>query len=81
MGLRSVSTWTATLHRRLGARQNLNSILCLKTQRHLNPDRTLVHGGKRYQIEDRLRSSQLTVEEHLDGSLHIRHQGRERFHL
>jgi len=66
----------ADLHRPLGARRDLNSILCLKTQRHLNADHTVVHGGKRYQIEDRLRASRLTVEEHLDGSLHIRHQGR-----
>ena len=66
----------ADLHRRLGARQDLKSILCLKTQRHLNADHTLVHAGKRYQIEDRLRASSLTVEEHLDGSLRIRHQGR-----
>jgi helix-turn-helix protein len=67
----------ADLHRRLGARQDLKSILCVKTQRHLNADRTLAHAGKRYQIEDRLRASSLTLEEHLDGSLHIRHQGRE----
>jgi len=73
---RVVAAQPADLHRRLGARQSLNSILCLKTKRHLNADRTLVHGGKRYQIEDRLRTSQLTVEEHLDGSLHICHQGR-----
>jgi len=66
----------ADLHRRLGARQDLNTILCLKTQRHLHADRTVMHGGKRYQIEDRLRTSRLTVEEHLDGSLHICHQGR-----
>jgi transposase len=73
---RVVAAQPADLHRRLGARQDLNAILCLKTQRHLNADRTVMHGGKRYQIEDRLRTSRLTVEEHLDGSLHIRHQGR-----
>jgi hypothetical protein len=73
---RVVAAQPADLHRRLGARQDLNSILCLKTQRHLNADRTLVHGGKRYQIEDRIRSSQLTVEDHLDGSMQLRHQGR-----
>ena len=67
----------ADLHRPLGARRDLHSILCLKTQRHLNADRTVVHGGKRYQIQDRLRASSLTVEEHLDNSLHLRHQGRE----
>jgi hypothetical protein len=73
---RVVAAQPADLHRPLGARGDLNSILCLKTQRHLHADRTLVHGGKRYQIEERLRTSTLTVEEHLDGSLHIRHQGR-----
>jgi transposase len=73
---RVVAAQAADLHRRLGARQDLNSILCLKTQRHLHADRTLIHEGKRYQIEERLRSSQLTVEDHLDGSIQIRHQGR-----
>jgi transposase len=73
---RVVAAQPADLHRPLAARQDLHSILCLKTQRRLNADRTLVHGGKRYQIEDRLRTQRLTVEEHLDGSLHIRHQGR-----
>jgi hypothetical protein len=73
---RVVAAQPADLHRPLGSQRDLNSILCLKTQRHLNADRTLVHGGKRYQIEDRLRTSWLKVEEHLDGSLHIRHQGR-----
>jgi transposase len=77
---RVVAAQPADLHRPLGVRRDLNSILCLKTQRHLNADRTLVHGGKRYQIQERLRTSSLTVEEHLDGSLHIRHQGREVSH-
>ena len=71
-----VAAQPADLHRPLGARPDLNSILCLKTQRHLNADHTVVHGGKRYQIEGRLRAARLTVEEHLDGSLHMRHQGR-----
>jgi transposase len=73
---RVMAAQPADLHRPLEARRDLKSILCLKTQRRLNADHTLVHGGQRYQIEDRLRTSRLTVEEHLDGSLHIRHQGR-----
>src|SRR5262245_11261893 len=56
---RVVAAQPADLHRRLGARSDLSSILCFKTPRHLNPDRTLVHAGQRYQIEDRLRTSQL----------------------
>lgn len=73
---RVVPAQAADLHRPLGVQRDLDSILCLKTQRRLNADHTLVHGGKRYQIEDRLRTPWLTVEEHLDGSLHICHQGR-----
>jgi hypothetical protein len=73
---RVVAAQPADLHRPLGPRRDLNSILCVKTQRHLHTDRTLTHEGKRYQIEDRIRPSQLTVEDHLDGSMRIRHQGR-----
>jgi hypothetical protein len=64
----------ANLHRPLPRGLDLNSILCLKTQRCLNSDSTLAHGGKLYLITDPVKAACLTVEERIDGSLRITHQ-------
>jgi hypothetical protein len=63
---------TADAHRR--APRDLDAVLCIKTERRLNNDATMAHGGKCYQIEDKVRSRTLVVEERLDGSLRIRHR-------
>jgi len=73
---RVVAAQGADLHRKMARGLDLNSILCLKTQRRLNPDATLAHGGKLYQIEDRIQAQVLTVEERIDGSMRICHRGR-----
>ncbi len=57
------------LHRALGKGFNLDAILCIKTQRRLRNDFTVAHNTKLYQIEDRIRASHITVQEHLNGSL------------
>ena len=69
-----VPAQTADLHRPPPASLDLKSVLSVKTQRRLNHDHTLAHGGKLYQIEDGVRAKTLTVEERLDGSIHLRHQ-------
>jgi transposase len=66
----------ADLHRRVPARLDLNGVLCLKTQRRLNADSTVIHQGKVYLVEERVQAQAVTVEQRLDGSLHLRHQGR-----
>lgn len=64
------------LHRRLPRQLDLDGVLCIKMQRRLNADSTVVHQGKIYLVEQRLQAQSVTVEQRLDGSLHLRHQGR-----
>lgn len=66
----------ADLHRRVPVPMDLNTILCLKTKRRLNADSTVLHGGKVYLVEDRVKAPSVTIEERLDGSLHIRYRHR-----
>jgi hypothetical protein len=65
----------ADLHRRVPAQLDLNGVLCLKTQRRLNADSTVIHQGKVYLVEERVQAQTVTVEQRLDGSLHLRHRG------
>jgi len=46
------------------------------TTRCLRQDFTLVHQGGLYQIHDSLRATHVLVEEPLDGTMRITHQGR-----
>jgi len=64
------------LHRRLPRQLDLDGVLCIKMQRRLNADSTVVHQGKIYLVEQRLQAQSVTVEQRLDGSLHLRHRGR-----
>jgi len=66
----------ANLHRPIPAGLNLDDILCIKTQRALRNDFTVAHDGGLYQVHDRIRATRVTVEERLDGSTRITHQGR-----
>ncbi len=68
---------SADLHRPRPSGCDLGSILCVKTERVLRNDFTVAYNGKLYQIEDNLRAARLMVQERLDGTLHITHQGRK----
>jgi len=57
------------LHRRVPARLDLETVLCLKTQRRLNADSTVQHDGQVYLVEDRLKAQTITVHQRLDGSI------------
>jgi len=48
---------------------DLDSILCIKTKRRVRSDFTVVYKRKLYQMEEKVRGSQVTVHEHLDGSI------------
>jgi hypothetical protein len=61
------------LHRT--ATGDLDTVLCIKTERTLKNDHTIQHNGKLYQIEDRIREKRVMVEELIDGSMRIRHRG------
>lgn len=54
---------------------NLDQFLCLKTERTVRNDNTVAHNKKLYQIEEKIMSRKVTVEERLNGSLYISHNG------
>lgn len=53
----------------------LDTILCIKTERTLKNDHTIKYHGTLYQIEDTIRAKKVMVEELIDGSMRIRHKG------
>ena len=66
----------ADLHRPRPAHRELDRILCLKTTRCLRKDFTIAHQGRLYQIHETIRAPHVLVEEHVNGTLRITHQGR-----
>ena len=63
-------------HRPLPKGLVLDTILCIKTERSLRNDFTVAHNRKLYQIEDTVKASKVMVQERVDGSMIITHQGR-----
>lgn len=66
---------TADLHRKVSKGLNLQSILCIKTERRLNNDFTVAYDNKFYQIEEKIKTATVIVEERLDGTMVITHNG------
>jgi transposase-like protein len=66
----------ANLHRPIPAGLHLDDILCIRTERTLRNDFTIAHNGGLYQIHDQIRAASVLVEERLDGSTRITHQGK-----
>jgi len=64
------------LHRPLPPGIDLDSILCIKTERTLRNDFTIGHNRKLYQIEDRTPASRIMVHEQMDGSIKIVYKGQ-----
>lgn len=64
------------LHRPCPARRDLDRSLCLKTLRVLRHDWTVAHNGQLYQVQTTVRATQVLMEERLDGTLRITHQGQ-----
>jgi hypothetical protein len=54
---------------------NLDRYLCIKTNRTVRNDNTVAHNRKLYQIKEKALSRKVTVEERLNGSLHISSKG------
>lgn len=67
---------TADLHRPRPASRDLDRSLCLKTTRVLRRDWTVAHHGQLYQIRDNVRATHVQVEERIDGTMRMTHQGR-----
>ena len=66
----------ADLHRPCPARRELDRILCIQTPRCLRRDFTIAHQGGLYQIHDNLRATHVQVEERIDGTMRMTHNGR-----
>lgn len=63
------------MHRQVPEGKKLKGILCLKTERSLNNDFTVAYNNKFYQIEDKIKAKKVIVEERLDGTMAITHEG------
>ncbi len=50
---------------------DLDSYLCIKEQRTVKNDCTISYNSKLYQLDPGIRAKTVTVEEHIDGSIHI----------
>jgi hypothetical protein len=61
------------LHRR--PEIDLTTVLCIKAGRMVKNDNTIQYNGTLYQIDDTIKAKTVTVEEHIDGSMKIRHKG------
>jgi hypothetical protein len=68
-------TQAADLHRPRPARGELDRILCIKTKQVLRRDWTVAHNGHLYQVQTNVRATQVVIEERVDGTLRITHQG------
>ncbi len=64
------------LHRPCPAHRELDRILCLKTTRCLRKDFTIAYQGGLYQIHETVRAPHVLVEEHVNGTMRIMHQGQ-----
>ncbi len=72
----------ADVHRPSPGSRELDRILCVQTTRVVRRDGTVAHQGHLYQLETPVRATQVVVEERLDGTRRITHQGHSlRFHL
>ena len=62
------------MHRRQIA--NIKSALCIKSRRVLRNDGTISYCGSLYQILDRTLAKKVDIEEHLDGNIYIKYNGK-----
>jgi transposase len=67
----------ADLHRPAPSSRALDRILCTKEERTVKNDFTIAHHGTLYQIAQATRAKKVTVEERLDGTLHLTYHGHE----
>jgi len=65
---------SADLHRPLPKGIDLDRILCKKTEHTLRNDFTVAHDKKLYQVENNIRTKQVTIEERANGSMLIWHK-------
>jgi len=64
------------MHRKIPKGMDIDSILCIKTERALRNDYTVMHNRKFYQILDKTRAKKVLIEERLNGKLYITYKGQ-----
>ena len=64
------------VHRPLPRGIDLDAILCMKTERTLRNDFTVVHNHRLYQIEEATKASKVIVQDRMDGSMRVTYQGQ-----
>lgn len=68
---------TANLHRPAPSSRELDRSLCIREERTVRNDFTIAHHGTLYQLVQATRAKKVTVEERLDGTLHLTYKGQE----
>ncbi len=68
------------LHRPMPKGCDLDAVLCIKTQRVLRNDFTVLHNKKLYQVLNKVRTKNVIVEEHINGRLFITANGHRLRH-
>jgi transposase len=71
-----VAASAADLHRPAPASRELDRVLCIKAERTVKNDFTILHHGTLYQLVQATRAKTVTVEERLDGTRHLTYKGR-----
>ncbi len=64
------------LHRPLPRTIDLNTVLCIKTERSLNNDSTVAHDKNLYHVLDKTHAKKVIVEERINGKIVISHKGK-----
>jgi len=68
-----IAAESGDLHRPKPEGLDFDRILCVRSERVLRNDFTVMHGGKIYQVLDNIRARKVTVEERMDGTVVLRH--------
>lgn len=74
---RKAAASDADLHRPAPHSRELDRVLCIKEERVVKNDFTIAYNGKLYQIKEPSRAQKVTVEERLNGTIHISYKGQE----
>jgi hypothetical protein len=71
-----VAAVAADVHRPVSGEMDLEAILCIKEERVVRNDYTVMYGGHLYQIDGEIGGKKVAVEEGWEGRIRIRYQGR-----
>ena len=61
---------------KIGKDTDLDGYLCIKQERTVKNDNTISHNAQIYQLKPIIRAKTVTVEEHMDNSIHIKYDGK-----